>query len=98
MGIVAIGNDLVSISRVNRTWLKFGERFLKRFLHPHEMYASLFFFFLFFSSPSPLSSQSISFSLSMLASHSLLYRAEFNRRKLTSVPRSNEYLASVYVL
>jgi len=37
MVIFGIGNDLIAISRIKQTYLRFGNRFLNRFLNPHEI-------------------------------------------------------------
>lgn len=62
MVIIGIGNDLIAISRIQHTYSRFGNRFLNRFLNPHEMYLVSFillpilalFFLFFFSIPTPL--------------------------------------------
>ena len=35
--ILGLGLDVVEISRVSRTWEKFGSRFARRILHPDEL-------------------------------------------------------------
>jgi len=37
MGIAGIGIDIVRSARISRTYQKFGDRFLKRMLHPAEI-------------------------------------------------------------
>jgi len=35
--IFGIGNDLIAICRIQQTYIRFGNRFLNRFLNPHEL-------------------------------------------------------------
>lgn len=37
--ILGLGIDITEISRVTRLWLKYGERFARRVLHPEEITA-----------------------------------------------------------
>jgi len=41
MAILGIGIDIIEVERIQKSFEKFGERFLKRILHPNEIYYCL---------------------------------------------------------
>jgi len=36
-GVISIGTDLVKISRIESSWLRWGDRFSRKILHPNEL-------------------------------------------------------------